>query len=98
MASRMRGNEEGQVGVLALVLSLLIAGVLAPFAGFGLIFGPGGGDQNTTAGGLGFLLILLGAPVFFGAYVWAVALAISVLAQERRDRHSQHTTAPSRAP
>lgn len=70
-------------------LGLTMLGLAAPFAGFGLIFGPGGGDQMTPLGGLGFLLILFGTPLFFGAYVWAVVLAIKVLAQERRDRRDQ---------
>lgn len=81
------------------ILGLIMLGAMAPFAGFGLIFGPVGGDQRTALGGLGFLLILCGTLVFFGGYVWAVVLGIGVLVKERRDRRSQRTlTAHTRAP
>ena len=46
MASRMRGNEEGQVGVLALVLSLLIVGLLTAIV-LGTTLGNG---SNGTSG------------------------------------------------
>lgn len=79
-----------------IVLVLCMLGAILPFAGFGLIFGPGGGDQNTTWGGIGFTLILLGIPVFFVAYVWAVVLGIVVIARDRHDRRTPaaHIGAP----
>ena len=82
-----------------MVLVLTMLGAIAPCAGFGLIVGPGGGDQNTTWGGIGFMLIRLGIPVFFVAYVWAVVLGIVVIAKERHDRRNRlapaaHTGAP----
>ena len=78
-------------GWVVLVLTML--GAIAPFAGFGLIFGPGGGDQNTTWGGIGFTLILLGIPLFFVAYVWAVVLGIVEIAKKRRDKRNRRTPA-----
>lgn len=51
MASRMRGNEEGQVGVLALVLSLLIVGLLtAVVLGTTLDNGSNGTSGNPDVG------------------------------------------------
>jgi hypothetical protein len=75
-------------------LGVTVLGILAPLGGFGLIFGPGGGDQNTTWGGLGFMLILIGAPVGCMGYVWTVIVGIIELIKERQDRHNPDIRTP----
>ena len=74
-------------------LGLTVLGILAPLGGFGLIFGPGSGDQNTIWGGLGFTLILIGAPVGCVGYVWSVVVGIIELIKERQVRCNPHAAA-----
>jgi hypothetical protein len=77
-----------------LVLALTLLGGFAPFVGVRLIFAPPGGDRMSTWGDAGFMLILLGIPLFFTAYVWDVLLGVIVIARERRDQHYRRTPAP----
>ena len=72
-----------------LALALTVLGGIAPFVGVRLLFEPPGGDRMSAWGDAGFILVVLGIPLFFVAYVWDVLLGVVVIARERSERHNR---------
>jgi len=65
-----------------------------PSIGMGLVFGPAGGNQDTTWGGIGFVTVFFGLLGFCASAITALLVALRVLAHNWRERHGRAATPP----
>ena len=80
------------IGWALLIFTAVFAAL--PSVGMALVFGPAGGNQDTTWGGIGFVTVFFGLLGFCASAITALLVALRVLAHDWRNRHGRAATPP----
>ena len=83
------------IGWALLIFTAVFAAL--PSVGMALVFGPAGGNQDTTWGGIGFVTVFFGLLGFCASAITALLVALRVLALDWRNRHGRAATPPPTA-